>query len=56
MRMVTERARGQVEVCSLSFLSYLVPHVPDDAVLGRGEDVVQGDGQLRDAERGAEVA
>jgi hypothetical protein len=34
----------------------LVAHVPDDAVFGRVEDVVQGDGQLYRAKVGREVA
>ncbi len=29
----------------------LMPHVPHDAVVGRVEDIVQGDGQFHHAER-----
>ena len=34
----------------------LMPDVPDDAVVGRVEDVMQGHGQLHGAEAGAEVS
>ena len=34
----------------------LVGHVEDKLIARRGEDAVQGDGQLDDAEIGAEVA
>ena len=34
----------------------LMAHIPDELVLGRAEDVVQGDGQFHDAEIRAEMA
>ncbi len=34
----------------------LVADIPDDAVVGGVEDVVEGDGELDDAEAGAEMA
>lgn len=36
--------------------TYLVRHVPNDAVVGRVEHIVEGDGQLDHAQRGAQVA